>query len=862
MRRFVIRGVRSVLCCTLLALSPAFAMDRYVAAGQSLQQTLNDALPGDTITLQAGATFTGSFVLPVKQGTGWITIQSSLMNALPQAGQRVDPSHAPLMPKLISPSNTPALATASGAHHYRIVGIELASAPGKYSYQVVALGSNETSTAQLPYAIELDRVYIHGDPFVGGKRGIALNSRDTKILNSYISDFKSTYQDAQAICGWNGSGPYQITNNYLEASGENIMFGGATPTIPNLVPSDIIISRNHLFKPLSWRPGDPTYAGTAWMVKNIFELKNARRVTLDGNILENSWGPLQFGTAVQLTVRTENGAVPWAVVEDVMVSNNIIKHVGFGVNIFGRDLNYDGAQRITIRNNVFEDLDGVKWGGKGRFVQVLNGCRTVVIEHNTVFQTGDAAVYFALGSTPGFVYRNNLSAGPLCGDSTGCGIPALTYWAPGSSVTNNVIAGVAAGSYPVLNYFPASVFDARFVDASSSLYSLAADSPYRGKASDGKDIGVDFAALTASASGSTPPPVEPPVTPPPPPPATTSTTTGTAAFLRTDTTTAGSWKGAYGADGFGISNHAASYPSYVTVTPTGTPFTWAATTSDTRALQKGLAGATGSIASCWYHWNIVGFNLAFNDQNTHQVAVYFLDWDGLNRSARVEVIDANNAVLDSRTISNFGAGQYLVWNLSGRVTIRVISTNLNNNITVSGIFFGGGATAARAVAPLFVGADTTTGGTWKGVYGAEGFNVINDGTSYPSYVTVTPPGRGTWSWNAATSDFRALQKTAATATDRIATCWYHWNALDIGLKFNDQNTHQVAIYLLDWDNMNRTAKVEVLDAANNNAVLDSRTVSSFGGGQYLVWNLKGNVIIRVTNTNLATNAVISGLFFR
>ena len=39
------------------------------------------------------------------------------------------------------------------------------------------------------------------------------------------------------------------------------MFGGADPTIPNLVPSDIEIRDNYFFKPLSWKVGDPSLCG-------------------------------------------------------------------------------------------------------------------------------------------------------------------------------------------------------------------------------------------------------------------------------------------------------------------------------------------------------------------------------------------------------------------------------------------------------------------------------------------------------------------------------------------------------------------------------------------------------------------------
>jgi hypothetical protein len=268
------------------------------------------------------------------------------------------------------------------------------------------------------------------------------------------------------------------------------------------------------------------------------------------------------------------------------------------------------------------------------------------------------------------------------------------------------------------------------------------------------------------------------------------------------------------------------------------------------------------MAACWYSATAFNIGLAFNDQNTHQVAIYMADWDRLyNRTQKIEVVDANNTVLDSRTVATFAGGQYLVWNLSGRVTIRITNTNPKNAV-ISGIFFGGAPAPAKLAsdAASFIGTDTTTGGSWKGVYGTEGFNVLNEAASYPSYVTVTPSGHQSFVWSASTTDPRGLQKSSSTASDRIAACWYSATAFSIGLTFNDQNTHQVAIYIVDWDRLyNRTQKIEVVDA--NNTVLDSRTVATFAGGQYLAWNLRGRVTIRITNTN-PKNAVVSGIFIR
>ena len=202
-----------------------------------------------------------------------------------------------------------------------------------------------------------------------------------------------------------------------------------------------------------------------------------------------------------------------------------------------------------------------------------------------------------------------------------------------------------------------------------------------------------------------------------------------------------------------------------------------------------------------------------------------------------------------------------MWNLSGHVVVRITNTNGAANAVVSGLFFGAGG-ALPANAASFVGLDTTTRGTWKGSYGAEGGEVAGDAANYPAYASVTTSGNSLYTWEPSTTDSRALQKFAST-TDRIASCWFTGGTLSLDVRLNDANSHQVAFYLLDWDNYTggRTQRMDVLDATTN-AVLDTRSVSSFTGGQYLVWNISGHVIIRITNTNAAANAVISGIFFR
>jgi hypothetical protein len=105
----------------------------------------------------------------------------------------------------------------------------------------------------VPHDIVLSHLYIHGDPRWGQKRGIALNAASVTIRDSYIADCKGVGQDTQAIGGWNGPGPYTIENNYLEAAGENVMFGGADPSIANLVADGVTFRGNYVSRPMAWR---------------------------------------------------------------------------------------------------------------------------------------------------------------------------------------------------------------------------------------------------------------------------------------------------------------------------------------------------------------------------------------------------------------------------------------------------------------------------------------------------------------------------------------------------------------------------------------------------------------------------------
>ena len=475
-----------------------------VGPKDSLQAAINAANYGDTIVVQAGATLTGNFTLPQKKGTGEITIQSSRISELPE-NARVKPSQSELFAKLQTPNSEPVIATTPGAHHYRFQGIEfLTDSSSKMVYDVIRLGGGrkEQKTVDVvPHHLIIDRCYIHGSDTQDVQRGVALNSAETTISNSYISNIHGVGYDTQAIAGWNGPGPFHIINNYLEAAGENVMFGGADSAAEALIPSNIEIRGNYIYKPLSWKVGHPTYAGKHWTVKNLFELKSAKNVVIDGNVMENNWTDGQDGTSIVITVRNQECSANWSTVQQVTFTNNIVAIGQGGMNFLGKDNEAEPkygkcpagststqGSDVLVANNLFYDI-------RGPFL-VFNGFNNVTFTHNTHIQTGNIMTLYGSPSQK-FVYTDNLTLRGskgygLVGDGFGEGTVALRKYAADGVFKNNVLIGASAAEYPKENQYPASVDRVGFVNFEKGDYRLSPASPYKG-------VGADWAKLNFSA---------------------------------------------------------------------------------------------------------------------------------------------------------------------------------------------------------------------------------------------------------------------------------------------------------------------------------------------------------------------------
>lgn len=450
----------------------------FVREGGNLRAALHDAKPGDTIVLQAGAEFAGPFTLPVKDGARFITIRSSVADTgLPGEGERIDPKkYSSRLPRLVSKTSDPVVTIIDGAHHYRFVGVEFGGTKDG-SGNIVQIGTtDEKSESDIPHHIEFDRVYIHATSPSGQRRGIAANGRHVVIKNSHISGIRRKGEESQAIAVWGSDGPIEITNNYLEGAAENILFGGGSSEL-KLVPTNCIVIGNTLNKPLEWR-------NEGWLVKNLFEIKNGRNITVKDNVMTNNWAKGQDGTAVLFTVREDNG--PATVIENIVFENNVIRGSGGALSVYGDE--GSGGHKLTIRNNLFADIDKNKWGGSGQFLKVSDW-QGLTIENNTVIHNGNITTAYGKPVND-LIFRNNIVFNNdygMIGDDASPGSETFSRYFPRSSIVRNVIVGGSRKLYGPENYYVSSIAQIGFADQQS--YVLTAESPYRTKGYEGNPVG-------------------------------------------------------------------------------------------------------------------------------------------------------------------------------------------------------------------------------------------------------------------------------------------------------------------------------------------------------------------------------------
>ena len=546
-----------------MANSPAPGTVITVNSTGNLQTALNTAECGQTIQLQAGATFTGTFTLPAKNCNlnQWIIIRtSSPDSALPVEGQRATPCYAgvtslPGRPayscsnpqnvlakvEQLSPGDGP-FRLAGSANFYRFVGLEITRAAGiKGPAALISL----LGTAD---HIIVDRSWLHGNAQDETSDGVELSGgTNMAVVDSYFSDFHciavtGTCTDAHAVSGGvsdTQDGPFLIQDNFLEASGEAVMFGGGPATETH---TDIEIMGNHFWKPWQWMQGNPGFVGGAdgrpFIVKNHLELKNAVRVLVEANLLENSWGGFsQDGAGILLTPKNQHtlsgaNVCPICRVTDITLRYSRVSHAGAGIQL-ATVLSGNGeggapalsGTRWSLHDLVFDDLNKKYVGGGGAF-EIINAwpknpVNTVTINHVTAFPDPTSHVMITGNVAPNqsmyaFVFTNNLVlTGQFPIWNAGGGPESCAYEdVPVTSITkcfttvtfgNNGLIGSPTqyppSDWPTGNMFPANPEAVEFVNynnGNGGNYELLPTSPYKNLGTDGKDLGADIVGLNAA----------------------------------------------------------------------------------------------------------------------------------------------------------------------------------------------------------------------------------------------------------------------------------------------------------------------------------------------------------------------------
>jgi hypothetical protein len=382
-------------------------------------------------------------------------------------------------------------------------------------------------------------------------RGVMLSGfTNAAVVESYVNDFHCAALiggclDSQAIAGGTGSAPqgiWKIHNNFLEAGAENILFGGILTN--SVTPADIEVTNNHMFKPLTWMPGQSGFVGRPnsdttkckttpgycpFVVKNLFELKNAQRVLLEGNILENSWcGFTQHGGAILVNgMNPADRHLSYISVMDFTVRYNHTSHTASVFSLSNPGPNNLPIGRISIHDNIFDDVSARYQNGDtseaiaGGYTYCSDsscGNGNISVNHNTELITQPikwfAVVGAGNGPIPNWTYTNNIvSVNPgiaiINSGSTGCtdnkvgnAAKLKACFSPYAMTHNALIGGT--GAWPAGNYLPTNPAVVKFVNynnGNGGNYALISSSPYHKAGTDGKDLGADINAVNLHTQG-------------------------------------------------------------------------------------------------------------------------------------------------------------------------------------------------------------------------------------------------------------------------------------------------------------------------------------------------------------------------
>lgn len=417
-------------------------------------------------------------------------------------------------------------------------------------------GDSAWTQTQQPDHLIFDRVSLSS---IGSTlHGIYGEGSNVQLINSLCYGMKTSIgeTDSQCYIAGQSPGPFLFDNNFLEASGENILFGGTGTLFWGMQPCDIIQRNNYMTKDWTWwtlaSQVGAVYGGVAFTVKNVTECKNCCRNQIYNNVIENAWYVNVGDLALFQAVSNGDGNF-WATVNDIEIWGNVFRHGGEAIAVSGKGGQNGGATQasnINMHDNLMYDIART-YNFNLAYVNTPGVCFAVfsnssigfehsaldriTYNHNTCDNEGIAGQLYAVpddrfsnltitnnlfrgrggASDPGGAY--NWAAIQIQSGIDGLAL-SLDLMAPASyTVTNNAMFSAAvntgwpAGNWVIVlaDYNILTEWIAVFVNRAGFDYTVAPASVYKAlnanDATDNKDLGADMGLLPLGGGGSSPP---------------------------------------------------------------------------------------------------------------------------------------------------------------------------------------------------------------------------------------------------------------------------------------------------------------------------------------------------------------------
>ena len=173
----------------------------------------------------------------------------------------------------------------------------------------------------------------------------------------------------------------------------------------------------------------------------------------------------------------------------------------------------------------------------------------------------------------------------------------------------------------------------------------------------------------------------------------------------------------------------------------------------------------------------------------------------------------------------------------------------------------------------FIKHDKTTQGNWGGVYGKDGYALLNYNGKGKHQVTL--PGfcksinyhrANHANLTLATQDPRAPAADSSNAAARKIGCIHTGNPRACRQRFGvdiavaDNSTYDLALYFVDWDKSGMRLSAEILDLETKELIGPTKYVEDSTNGAYLVYRVTGSCRVSVNHIR-GNNATLSALFF-